>query len=41
MAENNGYQHDSRALYTFVPNKSFGQFLDASPKNLFITKPLI
>ena len=21
---NNDYQHDSRVLYTFVPNKSFG-----------------
>ena len=29
---NNGYQHDSRVLYTFVPNKSFGQLLDISPK---------
>ena len=25
---NNNYQHDSRVLYTFVPNKSFGQLLD-------------
>ena len=25
---NNGYQQDSRILYTFVPNKSFGQLLD-------------
>ena len=24
------YQQDSRALYTFVPNKSFGQLLDIS-----------
>ena len=23
---NNGYQQDSRVLYTFVPNKSFGQY---------------
>ena len=30
---NNYYQQDSRVLYTFVPNKSFGQFLDISPKN--------
>ena len=30
---NNDYQHDSRILYTFIPNKSFGQLLDASPKN--------
>ena len=25
---NNNYQQDSRVLYTFVPNKSFGQLLD-------------
>ena len=30
---NNDYQQDSRVLYTFVPNKSFGQLLDISPKN--------
>ena len=30
---NNNYQQDSRVLYTFVPNKSFGQLLDISPKN--------
>ena len=24
------YQQDSRVLYTFVPNKSFGQLLDIS-----------
>ena len=29
---NNDYQQDSRVLYTFVPNKSFGQLLDISPK---------
>ena len=28
---NNGYQHDSRLLYTFVPNKSFGSLLEISP----------
>ena len=33
------YQHDSRALYTFVPNKSFGQLLDISPKNCISLKP--
>ena len=27
---NNDYQHDSRVLYTFVPNKSFGSLLDIS-----------
>ena len=30
----NDYQQDSRVLYTFVPNKSFGQLLDISLKNL-------
>ena len=25
---NRDYQQDSRVLYTFVPNKSFGQLLD-------------
>ena len=29
----NDYQQDSRVLYLFVPNKSFGQLLDISPKN--------
>ena len=29
---NNNYQQDLRASYTFVPNKSFGQLLDISPK---------
>ena len=24
---NNGFQQDSRVLYTFVPNKSFGQLI--------------
>ena len=28
---NNAYQQDSRVLYTFVPNKSFGQLLDNLP----------
>ena len=30
---NNDYQHDSRVLYTFVPNKSFGSLLHISPSN--------
>ena len=29
---NNNYLQDSRALYTSVPNKSFGQLLDISPE---------
>ena len=32
---NNDYQQDSRVLYTFVPNKSFGQLSHISP-NIFI-----
>ena len=35
---NNDYQHDSRVLYTFVPNKSFGQLLDVSPKKFKFLK---
>ena len=35
---NNNYQRDSLALYTFVPNKSFGQLLDISPKNVIFLK---
>ena len=34
----NDYQQDSRVLYTFVPNKSSGQFLDISPKNFIFLK---
>ena len=29
---NNNHQKNSRILYTFAPNKSFGQLLDISPK---------
>ena len=35
---NNDCQWDSRVLYTFVPNRSFGQLLDISPKNLIFLK---
>ena len=30
---NNNYQHDSRVLYTFVPNKPFSSLLEISPTN--------
>ena len=30
---NNDCQHDSRVLYTFVPNKPFGSLLEISPTN--------
>ena len=35
---NNNYQLDSRVLYIFVPNKSFGQLLDTSAKNFIFLK---
>ena len=35
---NKNYQQDVRVLYTFVPNKSFGQLLDISPKKCYIFK---
>ena len=37
---NNDYQHDSRVLYTFIPNKSFGQLLDISLKTFIFLKTL-
>ena len=36
--DNSDYRHDSRVLYRFVPNKSFGQIFDISPKNLDFSK---
>ena len=36
----NNYEQNSRNLYTFVPNKSLGQLLDISPKNLKFLKTL-
>ena len=38
---NNAYQQDSRVLYTFVPNKSFGQLIDISPKNFMFLKTFV
>ena len=35
---NNSYQQISRVLYTFVPNKLFGQLIDISPKNFILLK---
>ena len=35
---NYDYQHDSRVLYTFDPNKSFGSLLDISPSNHIFLK---
>ena len=35
---NNDYQHYSRALYTFVPNKSFASLLEISLTNHILLK---
>ena len=34
----NNYQQDPKVFYAFVPNKSFGQLLDLSPKNFIFSK---
>ena len=35
---NNNYQRNSRYLHKFIPNKSFGQLLNISPKNFIFQK---
>ena len=35
---NNNYQQESRVLYTFVPNKPFGNLLEISPTNHIFLK---
>ena len=35
---NNDCLQDSRVMYTFIPNKSFDQLLDISPKNFIFLK---
>ena len=35
---NNDYQQDSRVLYTFVPNKPFGNLLEITPTNFIPLK---
>ena len=35
---NNDYQQDSRVLYTFVPNKQFGNLLETTPRNHIFLK---
>ena len=37
-AVNNSYQQNSRVLYTFVPNETFGQLLEISPENFIFLK---
>ena len=36
--DNNSYQQNPTLLYTFVPNKSFDQFLDISAKSFIFSK---
>ena len=38
---NNDYQQDSRILYAFVPNKTFGSLLEVSPTNHVFLKTFI
>ena len=38
---NNDYRHDSKVLYTFIPNESFGQLLDILPNNIIFLKTFI
>ena len=35
---NKNYKQDSRVLYTFIPNKSFGLLLDIAHKKIYISK---
>ena len=35
---NNGYQQASKVLFTFVPNKKYGQLITVSPESLIILK---
>ena len=37
---NNNYQQNSIIVYKFVPDKSFGQLLDISPKSFIFLKIL-
>ena len=38
---NNDYQQDSRILYAFLPNKTFGSLLEVSPTNHVFLKTFI
>ena len=35
---NNGYQQVSKVLFTFVPNKKYGQLITVSPETLIMLK---
>ena len=38
---NDDYQQDSRVLFTFVPNKAFGQLLNISPKDFIFLETFV
>ena len=38
---NNSYQQASRVLFTFVPNKQYGQLISIPPNSLFFKKTMI
>ena len=37
---NNSYQQHSRVLFTFVPNKQYGQLISISPHSLVFLKTM-
>ena len=37
---NNSYQHASRVLFTFVPNKQYGQLISISPHSINFLKTM-
>ena len=37
---NNSYQQHSRVLFTFVPNKQYGQLINISPHSLIFQKTM-
>ena len=37
---NNSYQQASRVLFTFVPNKQYGQLISISPNSLILFKTM-
>ena len=37
---NNNYQQASRVLFTFVPNKQYGQLISTSPNSLILKKTM-
>ena len=37
---NNSYQQESKVLFTFVPNKKYGQLITVSPNSLIMLKTI-